>query len=203
MLSSPLLPHSLSPSDLPIGICRKCPYVSNIAGPLCSRSIIFSCYLLLHSLEPEVEVTGTVTQSCSDKRHSWRRRAEYKKTCTKTNSSVLRSLLWCSAQFTSYCILIKCVFPLGRGSIEHRDYGLDFSSVLCILSGSMSASAAPVQILIFALLKSQIQMFSQRFIKTMSHPCTFHTIFHWSLSENFAELLFQREIIQPSGVSHT
>lgn len=31
-------------------------------------SITFSCYLLLHSLEPEVEVTGTVTQSHGDKK---------------------------------------------------------------------------------------------------------------------------------------
>lgn len=77
------LPPSLSPSDLPIGIRRKCPYVSNIAGPLCSSSIIFSCYLLLHSLEPEVEVTRTVTQSRSDKRHSRRCCAEYRKSYTK------------------------------------------------------------------------------------------------------------------------
>lgn len=54
------------------GICGKSPYVSNIAGPLCSPSIIFSPYLLLHSLEPEVEVTRTVTQPQSDKMHNRR-----------------------------------------------------------------------------------------------------------------------------------
>ncbi|TNN87101.1 hypothetical protein EYF80_002856 [Liparis tanakae] len=37
------------------GICGKSPYVSNIAGPLCSSSITFSPYLPLHSLVPEVE----------------------------------------------------------------------------------------------------------------------------------------------------
>ncbi|KAK1887647.1 Uracil-DNA glycosylase [Dissostichus eleginoides] len=50
-------------------ICGKSPYISNIAGPLCSSSITFSPYLLLRSLVPEVEVTRTVTQSQSDKMH--------------------------------------------------------------------------------------------------------------------------------------
>lgn len=54
------------------GICGKSPYVSNIAGPLCSSGITFSHYLLLRSLVPEVEVTRTVTQSQSDKMHNRR-----------------------------------------------------------------------------------------------------------------------------------
>lgn len=53
-------------------ICGKSPYVSNIAGPLCSSSITFSPYLLLRSLVPEVEVTRMVTQSQSDTMHKLR-----------------------------------------------------------------------------------------------------------------------------------
>lgn len=48
----------------------------------------------------------------------------------------LESVVWCSAQFTFYCILIKSVYPMGR-SIEHRDCRVDFSSILCILNGFM------------------------------------------------------------------
>lgn len=61
------------------GICGKSPYVSNIAGPLCSSGITFSPYLPLHSLVPEVEVTRTVTQSQSDKMHNrrWLQRIRY------------------------------------------------------------------------------------------------------------------------------
>lgn len=64
--------HPPSPFPSSNGICDKSPYVSNIAGPLCSSSIIFSPYLLLRSLVPEVEVTRTVTQSQSDKMHNRR-----------------------------------------------------------------------------------------------------------------------------------
>lgn len=67
-------PSSLRSSN---GICGKSPYVSNIAGPLCSSGIIFSPYLLLRSLVPEVEVTRTVTQSQSDKMHNRRCCTEY------------------------------------------------------------------------------------------------------------------------------
>lgn len=104
-------------------------------------------------------MTGTVTQSHGDKKAQLKAPCRIQEKLHKTNSSVLRSALWCSAQFTSYCILIKCVYPLGSRSIEHRDYGLDFSSVLCILSGSMSASAVPLKIPIFALVKSRARTF--------------------------------------------
>ncbi|KAG7245492.1 hypothetical protein INR49_010943 [Caranx melampygus] len=45
-------PHSFSFRSSN-GICGKSPYVSNIAGPLCSSGITFSHYLLLRSLVPE------------------------------------------------------------------------------------------------------------------------------------------------------
>lgn len=51
---------------------------------------------------------------------------------------VLKSGIWCSAQFIFYCILITSVYPLGR-SIEHRDCRVDFSSTPCILNGFISA----------------------------------------------------------------
>lgn len=76
------------------GICRKSPYVSNIAGPLCSSSITFCPYLLLRSLVPEVEVTRAVTQSQSDKMHNRRCCRElgtYGEASTKTKVHAIES----------------------------------------------------------------------------------------------------------------
>lgn len=63
---------------------QRSPYVSYIAGPLFSSSIIFRPYLLLRSLVPEVEVTRTVTHSQSDKIHNGRRCRELV-TCGNAN----------------------------------------------------------------------------------------------------------------------
>lgn len=76
------------------GIYGKSPYVSNIAGPLCSSSITFCPYLLLRSLVPEVEVTRTVTQSQRDKMHNrrcCRELGSYGEASTKTEVHAIES----------------------------------------------------------------------------------------------------------------
>lgn len=76
------------------GICGKSPYVSNIAGPLCSSNITFSPYLLLHSLVPEVEVTRTVTQSQSEKNAQQKvlQRIEYTSGKPGTNTTKVHAM---------------------------------------------------------------------------------------------------------------